>query len=236
MARTAAFAGPSRGLYTEANADVCVFPPASSGDLAKAARDGFSTIILADTLFLDASPTHQELVAVLEADIRLFGCASSGALRAVELESLGMIGHGCVYEIFKQGHLSDDGELATVLDANYQALVPPLIEIRYFIGSLVEKGMPHEIASEVIEELAAIYFMKRTLASIETAVARRYAPSGTLKDTRTISDPAFRLKERDLTSCIEFTCRPTPRRTGTQLKVNVTDGLLFLYNDSRVTP
>ena len=57
--RIRVFAGPSRPA-TIGTVETDWAPPASAGELRAAARDGFRTLVLADTLFLDAPPSHRE--------------------------------------------------------------------------------------------------------------------------------------------------------------------------------
>ncbi|MEM0446076.1 MAG: TfuA-like protein, partial [Candidatus Nitrosocaldus sp.] len=68
-------------------------PPARKGDLL---RVGSNSIVgLIDGVFLqDYPPTPIEVYTAIAKGVKVLGAASIGALRAVELERLGMVGIG----------------------------------------------------------------------------------------------------------------------------------------------
>jgi hypothetical protein len=196
----AVFAGPSKPT----NYSLAAFsPPASAGDLHKAVDLGAESIILADTLFLDAAPTHREIMQVMERGVAVYGCSSAGALRAIELRNNGMIGHGCIYRLFRRRILCDDGELASILDSDFSAVSPPLIELRYYFGYLVSSGVRVDLASKALAQLSRTNFMRRSAETIFAALnllGLQDHSGPYLKFT----DPEFRLKQKDLRSCMQF--------------------------------
>jgi hypothetical protein len=196
----AIFAGPSRSLRL-GSGEARIFPPAKSGDLRDAAGSGFTHIVLADTLFLDAPPNHNEIMEVMDRGATVFGCSSAGALRAIELQSRGMKGLGIVFELYRAGKLRDDSELACVVDDEFRAVTPSLIEIRYYLGHALAVGAPPEAVARVFEELCGIYYMRRDYDTVRRVVRDQL---GTL-DQRTqgsIEDAAFRIKSIDLENCL----------------------------------
>jgi hypothetical protein len=194
--RAAVFAGPS-GPVAPNDRRWCRFPPASAGDIDIAVANGFSRIVLADTLFLDASPTHRELMRALSAGVELFGVASAGALRAVELGHLGMIGCGVVYTLYKRGILKDDGELASPLyGSEYTSISPPLIQLRYYLGYLLEYGLDSRKIKEMFAIIAGQHFMIRDLNTLRQLFYRCLGEQReALLD---VDDPIFAIKSIDL--------------------------------------
>jgi hypothetical protein len=200
LERLAIFAGPSRPVGLHAGG-ATLFSPARSGDLRKAADAGYSRIVLADTLFLDAPPNHQEIMEVLDRGIAVYGCSSAGALRAIELAGNGMKGLGITYELYRAGRLRDDAELACVIDDNDHAVTPSLIEIRYYLGHLLTLGAPLQPIARAFEALNSTYYMRRDYAVVNRILAV-YPDVDRLQAFRSIEDPAFRLKSIDLENCL----------------------------------
>ena len=100
--------------------------PAKKGDLLRVSGDiDDSTIVcLVDALFLqDYPPSPIEVYQLmLNKNIKLYGAASLGALRAVELEKFGMIGMGKIFELYKKGKLTADDEVAvTFVEGEHQS-------------------------------------------------------------------------------------------------------------------
>ena len=73
----------------------------------------------------------KEILRLLDAGIPVFGSSSMGALRAVELESCGMIGVGAIFEQFRSGALEADDEVAmTFCPETLRPTSEPLVNIR----------------------------------------------------------------------------------------------------------
>jgi hypothetical protein len=194
--KTAVFIGPSSqavSLHTECT----FFPPASAGDLDFAVENGYSTIIFADALFFDAAPTHREIMRALSRHVRVIGVSSAGALRAVELRRQGMDGFGIIFELYRRGLVTDDGELASVLNSEtYTAATPPLIQVRYYLGYLHSQGVRLEILRAIYHRLAECYFMGRDLTFIDR-ILKGYLSQETYEALFDVSSPIFNLKSID---------------------------------------
>jgi hypothetical protein len=118
------FLGPTLARQDAAEHLDCIYlPPARQGDIYRAVRDRRPTAIgLIDGMFLDVpSVWHRELLWALTEGVHLFGAASMGALRAVELEPFGMHGIGTVYDAYRCGRwrgfnepFEDDDEVAVI--------------------------------------------------------------------------------------------------------------------------
>lgn len=90
-------------------------PPAAEGDVYRVAQWRPKAIGIIDGYFQSRPAVrHKEILWALSRGIHLFGCASIGALRAAELAAFGMEGVGKVFEMFRDGILEDDDEVAIV--------------------------------------------------------------------------------------------------------------------------
>jgi hypothetical protein len=197
QSRIRVFAGPSRPA-TLAGPKIDWAPPASAGDLRAAAREGFRILVLADTLFLDAPPSHREILDVIEVGIQVIGCASAGALRAVELRAHGMTGAGLVFDLYRDGSLAEDAEIACMLDADYRAVAPPLLELRMIFGRLtLETGEDRALRS-AFGEIADLYFLRRDRVALRRIAAEWLDSATSLLLEKCLDDPVHGLKARDL--------------------------------------
>lgn len=121
---TCVFLGPSAPLdAARAALDATYLPPARRGDLRAATEThAASRLILIDGYFEQVpSVWHKEILWALDQGIDVWGAASMGALRAAELASFGMRGHGRIFEAYRTGRFApfddpfeDDDEVAVV--------------------------------------------------------------------------------------------------------------------------
>jgi hypothetical protein len=149
-------------------------PPAARGDILQAARDGARIIGLIDGVFFqECSVGHREVLAVLEAGVRVIGSSSMGALRAAELDTLGMEGVGDVYRLYHDGEIESDDEVALVFDPVY--FIPasePLVNIRCTIRRALEAGLiGQSCADTLLARAQDLYFPGRTYDAIIAGAA-----------------------------------------------------------------
>ena len=144
-------------------------PPARRGDILKAATDGADIIGLIDGVFFQKSAVaHREILHALRMGAMVFGSSSMGALRASELDGLGMEGVGKIYELYKSGELVSDDEVALSFDPiTLRPLSEPLINIRYNLRMALREGVIDRDASRLILNSAiSIYFPNRTYENV----------------------------------------------------------------------
>lgn len=186
--------------------------PAKKGDLLRASGDiDDSTIVcLVDALFLqDYPPSPIEVYQLmLNKNIKLYGAASLGALRAVELEKFGMIGMGKIFELYKKGKLTADDEVAvTFVEGEHQLQSEAMIDIRFNLFLAHRMGIINEITKKIIAKVAKnIYFPYRNYTDILDQTEKQYpAISKDLKLFRTyIIKNRQSLKERDTIKLINY--------------------------------
>jgi len=144
-------------------------PPAKRGDLITAAREGAEIIGLIDGVFhQESAVAHREILAALKGGIRVVGSSSMGALRAAEMDTLGMVGIGEIYRMYKSGELIADDEVALVFDpVSGKSLSEPLINIRFTLKRALDEGMIDAAAHETLLASArSLFYPKRTYRAI----------------------------------------------------------------------
>ena len=118
MPRIIVFLGPSLDQASAAKILAAEYrPPAKRGDILAAVADGADIIGLIDGVFhQDCAVTHREILTAVKGGITVVGASSMGALRAAEMDTLGMTGIGRIYHMYKDGTITSDDEVALVFD------------------------------------------------------------------------------------------------------------------------
>ena len=134
MQKIIVFLGPSLDLPAAEKILPAEYrPPAKRGDLIAAVHDGATIIGLIDGVFhQESAVAHREILTAIKQGVKVVGASSMGALRAAEMDTLGMVGIGEIYRMYKNGELESDDEVALVFDpSSGLALSEPLINIRF---------------------------------------------------------------------------------------------------------
>ncbi len=141
--------------------------PIKRGDLSQALKENPDIIAIIDGVFHQNSAVgHKEILSVLKKDIKVFGASSMGALRASELDTLGMTGIGYVYNQYASGEVDSDDDVAVMLDSEtLEPLSEPLINMKYVFENAADENV---LTLDEKEELLAIakktYYPKRNYA------------------------------------------------------------------------
>ncbi|WP_458455282.1 TfuA-related McrA-glycine thioamidation protein [Methanobrevibacter sp.] len=147
--------------------DVIYKKPIKRGDLGLDLKERPDIIAIIDGVFHQNSAVgHKEILNVMKNGIKVFGASSMGALRASELDELGMIGIGYVYSQYASGEVESDDDVAVMLDSEtLEPLSEPLINMKYVFSNAVSEGIINE---EEKEELLNItkktYYPQRNYA------------------------------------------------------------------------
>jgi TfuA protein len=207
------FLGPSLGLENaKMILDADYKPPAKKGDLLAllGLSDKKRIIGLIDGLFLqDYPPTPIEVYSILvRKNLTVVGGASLGALRAVELEKFGMIGIGKVFELFKNGIIDADDEVAVTFDqANHKVQSEAMIDIRFNLFIAQRNRIIDLPTKRALAKVAKdTYFPSRTHEYIIDESIKRYqALKEQLESFRNhIRKNKDSLKERDAIKTIRY--------------------------------
>ena len=166
MPKIIVFLGPSLDLESAEKILTAEYrPPAKRGDLIAAARGRAEIIGLIDGVFhQESAVAHREILAALKGGIRVIGSSSMGALRAAEMDTLGMVGIGEIYRMYKSGELESDDEVALVFDPlSGMSLSEPLINIRFTLTRACEAGIIDAAAHDILLASArSLFYPKRT--------------------------------------------------------------------------
>lgn len=130
--------------------------PIKRGDLSLALKEHPDIIAIIDGVFHQNSAVgHKEILNVLKSGIKVYGASSMGALRASELDSLGMIGIGYVYEQYASGKVDSDDDVAVMLDSEtLESLSEPLINMNYVFENAVSENIITQAEKEELSRIA----------------------------------------------------------------------------------
>jgi hypothetical protein len=140
------FLGPSLPASEAAELlpGVTVLPPIEHGDLLRLDPAPGDRVLIIDGLFMLKAPVrHREILAYLQRGVMVAGGSSMGALRAAELWQYGMRGIGTVFELYRDGVVTDDDEVAVVhgpAEENHRALSEPLVNLRVAVDRAARAG------------------------------------------------------------------------------------------------
>lgn len=152
------FTGPTISA-TEAGRELkaIYLPPAAEGDVYRVALERPRAIGIIDGYFQSVPAVrHKEILWAMSRGIHVFGCASIGALRAAELAPFGMEGVGTVFQLYRDGVLEDDDEVAIVhgpADLGYPVCSEAMVNIRQTLAQGRRRGI---ISDKVRIELGSI--------------------------------------------------------------------------------
>lgn len=170
MLETVVYLGPSLSrAEAERNLHATYRPPICRGDLLKLPDTVRSVGIIDGEFFQSLAVSPKEIVALLDRGVRVFGASSMGALRAAETHTLGVIGIGAIFAMFRDGVLDGDDEVALVYEAQtYRHLSEPLVNLRHVVAIAVERGIVSSREHDrVIAELKRCYFPERSYRTLE---------------------------------------------------------------------
>ncbi len=195
------FLGPSLERETaRAILDADLRPPAKRGDIQAAAEAGARIIGLIDGVFFqDVAVAHREILYALRRGVRVVGASSMGALRAAELDGLGMEGVGEIYRAYREGRLVADDEVALIFDPEtYAPLSEPLVNIRATLRQAVDRGIiDGDDARVLLDAARALYFPERTYERVAEAAEAALGPDVTSKFLSFVSEGAVDQKRDD---------------------------------------
>ena len=140
------FLGPTLAAgRARAELDAVCLPPVSEGDIYRLWARRPRGIGIVDGYFERVPAVwHKEIMWIMERGVHVFGAASMGALRAVELDSFGMRGVGWVYQQFRDGTLDRDDEVAVKHEdagEGYLALSEAMVNVRRTLQAAEDQGI-----------------------------------------------------------------------------------------------
>lgn len=154
-------------LDSDENNTVIYKRPIKRGDLNQALNENPDIIGIIDGVFHQNSAVgHKEILNVMNRGIKVYGASSMGALRASELDTLGMVGIGHVYKQYATGKVASDDDVAVMLDSeSLEALSEPLINMDYvFTNAVSENIITSQEKEELIRIAKSTFYPKRNYA------------------------------------------------------------------------
>jgi hypothetical protein len=165
-------------------------PPVRQGDLYRAALTRPAAIGLIDGYF-EIVPTvwHKEILWAMAEGVHVFGAASTGALRAAELDVFGMRGVGRVYQDFRSGGLADEDEVAVLhgpAELGYPPVTEAMVNIRATLAAAAESGiLAPQSAADLALLAKGLFYKERTWETVLGLAATRGWPAMLLQEIRT---------------------------------------------------
>ena len=137
-------------------------PPAAVGDVYRATQRGPATLLIVDGYFERVPAVwHKEILYALSLGIAVVGCASMGALRAAELHPYGMVGHGVIFERYRDGGYEDDDEVAVAhadAGSGYRCGSDAMVNIRYGLAQARLLRLVSPATAHALETIAKQQF------------------------------------------------------------------------------
>ncbi len=140
-------------------------PPIQRGDIIKALKDKPDIIGIIDGVFHQhPAVSHKEIMQALNENVVVVGGSSMGALRASELDGLGMIGLGFVYKQYREGIITSDDDVAVTFDPETKTtLSEALVNVEYKLNLAVKNGIiSDDVKNHILKVAKSIYYPKRT--------------------------------------------------------------------------
>lgn len=179
-------------------------PPVKRGDILKIINTHPKIIGIIDGVFhQQPAVAHKEIMKALKEDIIVVGGASMGALRASELDSLGMIGIGSIYQKYASGEIESDDDVAVIFDPDtYEQLNESLVNIKYNLQKAQNKKIITKTEyREMISIAKETYYPYRTYKKI---FKNTTLSDETIKDLNNFLDKCDDIKYNDAVSVLEY--------------------------------
>ncbi|MET3109155.1 hypothetical protein AAKU67_000931 [Oxalobacteraceae bacterium GrIS 2.11] len=202
------FVGPTlfgTGIRPETYPNITFKPPVRRGDIAQLAQDESPGIIgiVDGTFHAFPSVSHVELREAMEQGWRIFGLCSMGAIRAAEMQHMGLRPWGKVADIFCSNPDFADDEVTLVhsVDAPFVPLSEPLIHIREFLSQMyLQQEIAESEYRNVLDFMHQQWYGTRTLRVLQD---RLLATLRLDKLTPVLADAlsnfqSYRIKQTDL--------------------------------------
>jgi ribosomal protein S12 methylthiotransferase accessory factor len=140
-------------------------PPAVRGDI-DAVPDGCVVGLIDGRFEQDRSIAPREIHNALLRGVSIIGSSSMGALRSAEVR--GMHGVGRVYEMYRDGIIDRDDEVALIFDEErLRALSVPLVNVRHAVENLVGSGtLDRSLGKKLLRVARGLHYSERTYKRI----------------------------------------------------------------------
>jgi hypothetical protein len=189
--------------------------PAAEGDVYRVALKRPQAIGIIDGYFQSTPPVrHKEILWAMSRGIHVFGSASMGALRAVELAAFGMEGVGAIFQAYMRGILQDDDEVAIAhgpAEVGFRATSEAMVDIRQTLHKAERVGVISKQLHGALQRIGKDLFYpdrnyhvllrcasERGLPEPELERFRQWLPTGRVNQKRQDALAMLRLMRRRL--------------------------------------
>ncbi len=165
MCKTIVFLGPTLDLEAARSClNAEYLPPIKRGDLAQVSPQTRVVGIIDGEFHQNLAVSPKEVIALLDRGVTVYGASSIGALRAAETYMEGMIGVGAIFEMYRNGQIDADDEVALAYcPSTHRPISEPLVNIRFALRAAVARGVIlQKEADEIIRTLKDMYFPLRS--------------------------------------------------------------------------
>ncbi len=149
-------------------------PPIKRGDIITALNNNPDIIGIIDGVFhQQPAVSHREILEAIKKGVTVVGGASMGALRASELDDLGMIGIGYVYNQYKKGLIESDDDVAVAINPiNLEQISDPLVSMEYNFKKALDKDIiSKDEFNTLLKTAKSIFYPKRTYILVLNTVS-----------------------------------------------------------------
>ncbi|MGW1154855.1 TfuA-like protein [Streptomyces rubiginosohelvolus] len=218
------FCGPTIGSkeVREIIPSAHIHDPIKHGDLIRLDLSHSDQVVIIDGLYHN-HPTirHKELLAAIERGIMVVGASSMGALRAAELHPFGMIGIGQIFEMYRDGIIEADDEVAVVhtYEGEWRVLSDALVNIRHTLALATSQEIctPEE-AESLLQIAIALPYARRSWRAItrQTPEGDLQAAAARIQTLREQEPHRCNLKRLDALTALQQVSKPADRVTKDQ--------------------
>lgn len=152
-----------------------IFPPIKAGDIYKIITHGYNRIGIVDGVFHgQPSIWHREILNAVDLGIEVLGSSSMGALRASEMDTLGVRGIGKVYKWYQENRINGDDEVALshLPIKPYTSMTIPLVDIRNILVEVLSMKIETEEHGKIIKTCRTVPYWNRTNKTLRMALEK----------------------------------------------------------------
>jgi hypothetical protein len=145
--------------------EIALRPPVRRGDFDRLPPE-VRVVGLIDGVFHQTEAVSpREILNAVRRGVRVIGSSSMGALRAADLAGFGMEGVGEIYEMYVDGRIVSDAEVALAFDPDtLKAITEPLVNIRYMLARAESENVVTRSQSEALLSAATeVHFCERSV-------------------------------------------------------------------------
>ena len=117
-------------------------PPIKRGDLLEL-DESVERVAIVDGVFHNSlAVSIREIRALINTGVEIIGSSSMGALRAAELYNHGMTGIGKVFELYRDGIVDSDADVALIFDSKtFRNITIPRISFKSLLNDMKVEGL-----------------------------------------------------------------------------------------------